>query len=602
MQHDGPSVHPHDILFVLNRKRFVPVYNPGPNGGKELVLYCGVREISFDEPDLFPWAETLIEQESFMAGASTAWTSEPLDWPRVKGLLEALIDEGLLGRAPAAKTAPLPLSAAHREFIEEEKTRPAPAEPRAWSPDPSAVLRETVGRDLESGYIEAVMPVHRLAHVALDREGRQVGEINAMPEVLRLKLPTEWKMCGYAGSRYHDEQPMNMTALKSMIAHWKPVLRATLAVREEFLKRYPRLPDGRWRVGELHFLASGILALPALQLMRWRGPVGNGDLDPVLSSLFRVTDGVRMVTAYLLDLPERPVLHDHPIAPRDVTDAAEREGLYVSHRGVCAGPKPMIDEFVATLMNGKPVEDAGAPLAPWAEDIPRALDYALRGLQVYATVSTIWVRMGLAYTRIREALLRAPPLLQGRLQELRAAVERDWVKLLPGRLHQAEQREFAEAYYRRMFNNAQLGIRGLAQEDRKDLAAELSPPPDLLGKSAAGALRDLFASTEWPAAAAENALLLQEIADHLLDYLRFERNALRTVTALQREINLLLERPQPGSPLTGNQLAIHHLLRKGAPGGLPYLLDAVLETLGVSVENQQDATTVAHGGQSLVLR
>lgn len=602
MQHSGPSLDPHEILFVTNRKRFVPVYNPGPDGGRELVLYCGLHQISFDEPDLFPWAEKLIQQESFMAGSSTAWSTEPLEWPRVRGLLEALIDGGFLGRTPAEKQiASLPLSAAHREFLEEEKTRPAPAEPRAWSPDPGAVLREIVGRDLEAGYIEAVMPVHRLAHVALDREGRQVGEINALPEALRLKIPTEWKTCGYAGSRYHDEQPMNMTALRSMIAHWKPVLRATLAFREEFLKRYPQLPDGRWKLGELHFVASGILALPALQLMRWRDPVRNGDLDPVLSSLFRVTDGVRLTTAYLLDLYERPVVHDHPISPRDLTDAAEREGLYISHRGVCAGPQTMIDEFVATLMSGKPVADAEAPLGPWIEDVPQALDYALRGLQVHAAVSTVWLQMSLAYARIREALLRALGPAQGRLKKLHAAVERDWLKLLPGRTHEAEQREFAEAYYRRMFNNAQLGIRGLARDDRKDLAALLSPPPGLLGETAAGALRDVFASAEAPAAAAENAPLLQEIAGFVLDYLRFERNALRTVTALQREINLLLERPQPKSPLTGTQLAIHHLLRKGAPGELPCLLDAVAETLDVSVENQQDATAVVHRARSFVL-
>jgi hypothetical protein len=123
----------------------------------------------------------------------------------------------------------------------------------------------------------------------------------------------------------------------------------------------------------------------------------------------------------------------------------------------------------------------------------------------------------------------------------------------------------------------------------------------LLADRAAGALRDLFASVEVPAAAVENGPLLEEIAGHVLDYLRFERNALRTVTALQREIDLLLGRPHPCSPLTGAQLAIHHVLRKGTVGGLPSLLDAVQEALDIAVENQMDATTVVHAGQSLVL-
>jgi hypothetical protein len=100
---------------------------------------------------------------------------------------------------------------------------------------------------------------------------------------------------------------------------------------------------------------------------------------------------------------------------------------------------------------------------------------------------------------------------------------------------------------------------------------------------------------------ARNAALLQEIAGHVLDYLRFERNALRTITALQHRINLLLERPQPAGPLTGNQLAIHHLLRRGTIGALPYLVDTVRETLDVAIENQKDATTIVHGGRSIVL-
>jgi len=603
MQQDRAPLDLHETLFVSARKRFVPVYNSNIDGTRELVLYCGPHEISFDEPDLFPWAEKLIQQESFMAGEAAGWSAQPLEWPRVKDLLEALMEAGLVDRSPPVRTtAQVPLSSAHLEFLKAEEERPVLPAPRFWNPDPGAAVRETVGRDLEVGYVESVMPVHRLAHIALDREGRQVGEINAFPDPLRLRIPTEWKTCGYAGTRYQDEMPMNMTALRSMIAHWRPVLSTALAVREQFLERYPQLPDGRWRLGELYFLSCGILALPALQLMRWRDPVRNGELDPVLSSLFRVVDGVRMVTGHMLDLYERPMFHDTPVGPRDVTGAAEREDLYRSGRGVCAGPQSMIDELVATLMDGKPVQGGAEKLGAWGADIPLALDYALRGLQLYSTIHMLWLRMGLAYTRIREALLREPALPQGGPGKLRDAVERDWQRILPVRSNQPEQRDFSEPFYQRMFHHAQRGIRGLAAEDRKDLAVELTPPPELLGESAAGALRDLFASTEEPAMAAVHAPLLQEIAGHVLDYLRFERNLLRTVTSVQREINLLLERPHPSSPLTGSHLAIFHHLRRGTPGrGLYYLIDTVRETLGVAIENQENATTVTYAGRSLVL-
>jgi hypothetical protein len=96
-----------------------------------------------------------------------------------------------------------------------------------------------------------------------------------------------------------------------------------------------------------------------------------------------------------------------------------------------------------------------------------ALDYALRGVQVYATAFAIWMQMGLAYTRIREALLRAPGLVEGRLGKLRAAIERDWTIIVPVRAHEAEQRAWSGRFSQRMFERAQIGIRGLAKADRQ---------------------------------------------------------------------------------------------------------------------------------------
>jgi hypothetical protein len=594
---------PHEQLFVTNRKRFVPVYNPTPSGGKELMLYCGLHEISFDEPDLFPWAEKLIQQDSFMAGAATTWTTEPLEWPRVKTLLEMLLEAGLLARDSNHKSAAqVALSPAYYQFQERERARPATEVPRFWNPDPGSVLQEITGRSVEPGYIECIVPVHRIAHIALDREGRQVGEANSFPDRMRLKLPTEYKTCGYAGTRYLDDMPMNMTALRSMLAHWKPVLRATLLFRDEFLRRYPQYPDGRWKVGDLHFMTSGVLALPAIQTMRWQNPVPNGELDPVLSSLFRVIDGVRMVSSYMLDLYERPMFHDSPVGPRDISGAAEREDQYRSGRGVCAGPPAMIDELIETVMDGKPVAGTDGQPGPWISDIPQALDYALLGRQLAAAISTIWVKMGEAYQQIHDALRRQPELNGGRLGQLRTAIERDFLTIVPGRNHQPVQRAWSYAWHKVTFERAQLGIRGLAEEDRLDFDVILNPPSELLGEDAAGALRDLFASTEEPALAAANGALLQEIAGYVLDYLRFERNALPTVVAIQRRINDLLGRPQPSSPFTNQVLALFHSVRVGTPGAAVYLCDPLKEALGIEVENGADSTTVSFGGRFIVLR
>jgi hypothetical protein len=591
------QVDPHETLFVKSRKRFIPVYRPDPQAPEELVLHCGLQEISFDEPDLFPWAEKLIQQDSFLASAATHWTSQPLDWPRVQGLLEALIGEGILEREPSGKSVgQLPPSELHLAFLKREEERVATAEPRWWMPDPGAVLRELTGRDLEPGYLEAVVPVHRLAHIALDREGRQVGESNSFPERLRLKLQTEFRTCNYAGSRYHDDLQMNMTALRSMLEHWAPVLRTVLLCRDELIRRYPQAdPGGRWKLGEVHFLSSGILALPAFLMMRWKDPVPNGELDPVLSSLFRVTDGVRMVAAHMLDVPELQFEHDSLVLPQTITGMAEREDQYLSAKGVCAGPQNMIDELVETLMHGKPLAWPEPELDSWAADIPAAIDYGLLGIQVYCAVFLIWLKMGLAYARISESLQRAPAEAVGKLRE---AVARDLAIAKKTRVDRPAQQVWSEAFARRMFAHAQRGVRGFSPEDQLDLAVELTPPPGLLGNGAEAAVRDLFASIGEPAAAP----CLQEIAGHLLEFWRFERNALRLVTSVQRKINVLLGRPQPAHALTGNQVALHHVLRIGSPGAMPSLHEALRETLGIDVDNRIDSTTITFRNNSLSLQ
>ena len=57
-----------------------------------------------------------------------------------------------------------------------------------------------------------VLPVQRVAHPAVDTDGRQVGENNVV-DPLFLDLPTERRLCNYAGSRFHNQAPINYTAL-----------------------------------------------------------------------------------------------------------------------------------------------------------------------------------------------------------------------------------------------------------------------------------------------------------------------------------------------------------------------------------------------------
>lgn len=589
MSPSAVPVDPHETLYLPLRRRFMSEYATTPEGTPELRLYFGFKEISFDEPELFSFGETLIQQEQFMAGTATTWsTGEPYPWERVKELLEALLAEDILSREPPVK--PAAESAQHRDWMEAEARRDAPTEPLWWNPDCPQVMERLVGRPLELGYLEAVLSVHRVAHPALDAEGRHVGESNVFPDALRMRIPTEWRVCQYPGSRYRNDAMMNLTALKAMSKYWKPVLQGVRAVRSEFVRRYALLPDGRWRMGDLHAAACSVLALPTLLLMRANAPISNGELPPVLSSMFRVTDGVRMVTAYMLFLPELPMTYGTPISAAELYRTVERDNHFISNRGVCAGPQPMVEELLATLLDGKPVAGMSESTA-WDGDIPAAVDYALRGLQLYCLQFNLWSYMCLAYERIRTALSGVEEEPEGLWSRLRARIERDWEIIQPTRLHQVTQRDWAEARYIEMFEQAQRGLSGFREDGLRHLQDVFTLPGNEVDDDLRQRLRGLLRSRMGSRLAMRRDLL-EAVTDALAEYLVIERSALGALEDVQREVNALLQRPHPLRRFSNADLSLHHRLRVGTIGVLPYLLDVFRDELGIAIGNTGEATSV----------
>lgn len=587
MNQEAVPVEPHETLFLPMRRRFTREYVTSPEGSRELHIFFGVKEITIDEPDLLSFGETLLQQDQFMAGSATTWSEgEPYPWERVRELLEALLAEDILSReAPS----PSPDGIPYRRLLEAEAQREAPTEPLWWNPDCSQVMERLVGRPLEPGFLETALPVHRVAHPALDAEGRQIGEMNVFPQDMRMKLPTEWRVCPYPGSRYRDEAPMNMTALRSMTRHWKPMLRGTLAVREEFLRRHSVPSDGSWRMGDLHALSCAALALPTLLLMRSEAPVPNGTLDPVLSSLFRVTDGVRMMSSYLLLLLESPTTYDTPITAPELYRLTEQNNLFLSSRGVCAGPPHMVEEFLATLMEGKPMAGPPVPRAEWEAEIPAAMDYGLLGLQLYSLQSNLWGSMCGAYEAIHAALREVEDEPGSALGRMRAHVERDWEQVLSSGLHQASKRAWAEARYREIFEHAQRGVRGFREDALLPMRDAFTPARDAVDGEARMRLRELIRSRAGDAAGTR-ASVLDTVADAVSEFLAIERSALRVMEGVQRQINTVLQRPQPARKLSGEDLSLNHRLRIGTIRMRPYLLDVLREELGITVDNTEDAT------------
>lgn len=575
-------------LFVPERRRFAQHTRRREDGGAEVVVYFGDKEICFDEPDLFPFAARLCATDRFVAESATTWSGgEPYAWERVKGYLEALVSEGIVtldeGASEAASESPRCLR--HREA---EAVRRAPDEALWWSPDCASVMRAVAGRPLELGYLETVVAVHRVAHPALDRDRRHVGEMNVFPAAMRMRLATETRPCRYAGSRYRYDLPMNVTALHAMRAHWRPMLHGVLAVRREFVARYPLGGGGVMTLGDLHALACAQLAFATLPLVRAVEPVANGDLDPALSSMHRACDGVRMVAAYALLFLDDPRPYDSPITAAELLRLTEERGHFLSEHGVCAGPPNMIGEFLATLVDGQALADDAPPLGDQARDVPRAIDYALLGIMLRALTSTLWLRMMEAYERLRATLADAEPVADAPLARLRERVERDWASAGPSHLDRPAQRAWEERRFAELFERAQRGLRG-APEARTPTLPDVLSPAAPRGEHPDPALRGALEECAGPGAASR---ALDDIAGALGDYLRVERAVLAAVDGVQRRVNALLGREHPRRPLTGMDLALYHTLSIGTDGALPYLLHAVRDALDLEVENSASATTL----------
>lgn len=579
---------PTDELTLPLHKRVITQYATNENGDKELRLFYGEKEISFDEPELFTFGEMLGKQAKFLASDSLRWGAN-YDWQRIRELLEQLIDEEVLHYADTLD------SEQHMSADPSDRTAPLPPgsaiSPRTWL-ECESLMRELTGKPLELGHLELVVPIFRVVHMALDADGRQVGESNVFPKSLRMDIPTRWRTCIYAGSRHQIERPMNITALKSMRSYWGEIMALLLQIRSVYLRRFPDLRQALdagqgWTVGHVERLATVVLGLPTYLLMCQEAPVKNGELHPALSSLFRVTDGLRMVMHQMMFVPigEPALPPETPISTAEIFAYAERNYSFHSEHGVCAGPQAMIEEFLSVLIDGKPHKTdvtlaLNDELKAALRHLVPATDYALLGLKAHAAIFSLWPAMARTYTElfaIAEAWAASGTAAALSLRD-RMHVHIEKIKYA-SYLATEEWRTDREQAYAEMYQQCDRGVRG--SDVGKSLNIRKTAERQHFDKNARhillNAIQKLFESSD------DNTKHVEDFLASIIHFLQIAQTAMRSGIDVQNEINRLLGRQQPQRSFEVHDIDLHNQLQENQERRIPYLIDELEELLGIRI-------------------
>jgi hypothetical protein len=564
------AVEPTERLFVPHRKRLSYSYVINEDGIRELRLDYGLKEITFDEEHLFAFGEQLVRESSFTGATATMW-GPGYAWDELRPLLEALLTEGILRRGDGDGLN----DPRGGGLVPSQVPRSVCPVARSWTrADCESITRALAGRPIEIGYLEAVVPMFRIAHPALDGDDRQVGEANVYPARLRLDRETEWRVCQYPGSRYRDDTPMNVTALRAMIKHWKPMLATILAVRRELHARLGA-PVGPWKIGELYVLSCTILALPTFQLMKSSPPA---PLHPVLSSLFRITDGIRMTTTDMLFSIEHTRRDDEPMTAAELYEFAEQHTVFIGDTGVCAGPKPLIEEFLAAVVDGVPAVgldglELPAEVQRLLAELPAVVDYGLLAAQSWGVALSIFPAMSRCY----QAVLA---ILEGRLAAGHRLIERlraDWRVLTHMQLTQERDRGVHLNAYRDAYERSWPLCR--TRVGQAKIAKEIAPVAETaMHAVATDRLTAILATREDLAADG----VVDGVVAALMHYLREEQAVVAAATRIQEAINQLLDRPRPTRPLSVRDIHANYVM--GDAASYPFLFDSLEAELGLRVE------------------
>jgi hypothetical protein len=581
------ELQPSEVLCIPKRKRLTHGRFKNEDGQEVLHLFYGEVELIFDEPDVAPVGEKLMAVERFRADEAMAWSNgAPHEWEKIRDLLQALLDQNVLKRASESPVG------GKETFPQKLGQAPEGREPRTFSGHDDrcpALTEEAFGRAFDLANLEVLVPIYRVAHSVMDTDGRQVGENNVMPRTLFLDLPTQRKVCSFPGSRYQDELPMNVTAMKHMAKRWPELLSLSEQFRDALFARMPPRDPSSLRAGEVHLLAVCQLASVAYVMVRGVDPVPNGQLDGGLAAMFRLIDGVRLVTNDVFRATAGAHGCDTPLNAYGINEWAERHGVYRGNWGVCAGPPGLIDEYLRVTLG-----ETSAPIqvepnvAARLGDLEAAIDYGLLGQRVESVVRFLGASQGLRHERLRAAFQGHSPRTE--LQErVEVPIGTAQYPLLREDYPLVETFNLERDVDRWLFARAGEGLPGQVDGGTLDDVMQLEPAAQAASQRR---LAEFFAHA-LPADKAVSEPICSELAAVAADVFALERRCLRFVEREQGRLNERLRR-RPGRALTGADLAAYTRPRNGPP-----LHTTLAEGLGVSVTSDAASTVVRYEDRSL---
>jgi hypothetical protein len=181
-----------------------------------------------------------------------------------------------------------------------------------------------------------------LVHQMRDDAGRPLGEHRALEHTGT--VPMELVPCLYPGSRSSAGKPINVSALRETIKHWRPALGLLARAHSE-------VPVSTamdvWWAGQL------AESLPYLTLFRHGGrPEGIVIPGPVAAAYKAMLGTNAGILGFVLDHPPSPA----PGVPAvdEILAHVEEHRLLVGPEQACAGPEPLIRETLSVLIHGGP--------------------------------------------------------------------------------------------------------------------------------------------------------------------------------------------------------------------------------------------------------